>query len=569
MEESGGATAEERRALRRGPVRVAFDGRCRLVVAGDCGAGRAQLDQALRTVAEHRWTELTRWPGSYWIIAQAPDGTRFIAGDLAGLRPVFLNRTGTGPLWGSDLGHLVRLTGAPLDLGLLTARITHGEQHWPHRTPYRGIELVPGGSAVVVREGEVSTVDVTGIEPVADLRSGAEAFGSALTRAVQRPVREAAEEVGADLSGGLDSGTAVLLAAAIGPVRAVTCTDAHTSAEDTAYASRIAAYAGIEHHIASGSAEHLPFALTDVPPTGEPAAAAVNWDMDRLYRAPVAGSPLHLTGHGGDAVLDATTAAWVGMIQRGYVRDAKRHAYAWARLRGQAPGPYWRALRQTARTGRRESLLCAARVLETGTVGERPPGWTWVPTGQAAMWLTGSGRAVVAALLYEAADGPQPEFADEADQWTALRSTGAAARAELPLYEAIGLHPVHPYLDNQVVRAAFAVPAAERRGVDTFKPLLAAALPQLPPWLTGRRSKGSFTAQRIAGVARHYRALDRLITDSPLVQAGLLDSDAARRTLRATATGRGAAPIGELHHLLITCQWLATRPAAAQREPAC
>ncbi|MEU6483502.1 asparagine synthase-related protein [Streptomyces sp. NPDC046887] len=569
MEKSGGATAEELRALCRGPVRVAFDGGCRLVVAGDCGVDRAGLDQALRTVADHRWTELTRWPGSYWVIARTPDGTRFIAGDLAGLRPVFLNRTGTGPLWGPDLGDLARLTGAPLDLGLLAARITHGEHHWPHRAPYRGIELVPGGSAVVVRGSEVSIVDVSGIEPAADLRSGAEAFGSALTRAVQRRVREAAAEVGADLSGGLDSGTAVLLGAAIGPVRAVTCTDAYTSAEDTAYASRIAAYAGIEHHIASGSAEHLPFALTDVPPTGEPAAAAVNWDMDRLYRAPVAGHPLHLTGHGGDAVLDATTAAWVGMIQRGHLRDAKRHACTWARLRGQAPGPYGKALRRAARTGRRESLLYAAGALETGRVAEHPLGWAWVPTGQATRWLTGTGRATVAALLHEAADSAQPEFADEADQWTALRSTGAAARAELPLYEAMGLNPVHPYLDNQVVRAAFAVPAAERRGVATFKPLLAAALPQLPPWLTGRRSKGSFTAQRIAGLARHHRALDRLITDSPLVQAGLLDADAARRTLRATAAGQSAAPIGELHYLLITCQWLATRPAAAERGSAC
>ncbi|MFF8387096.1 asparagine synthase-related protein [Streptomyces kanasensis] len=86
----------------------------------------------------------------------------------------------------------------------------------------------------------------------------------------------------ADLSGGLDSATAVLLASAAGPVRAVTYTDGQTSGEDTAYAVRIAEHAGIRHEIAAGGDAHLPFRLDGAPATDEPASAVVNWHMDRV-----------------------------------------------------------------------------------------------------------------------------------------------------------------------------------------------------------------------------------------------------------------------------------------------
>ncbi|MCP9960850.1 asparagine synthase-related protein [Streptomyces somaliensis] len=232
---------------------------------------------------------------------------------------------------------------------------------------------MPGGYGLVIRRGEATVVDICDIRPVTDLPSGAEAFGHVLTQAVQRPVRNVGVEVGADLSGGLDSATAVLLAAAVGPVRAVTYTDGHTSGEDTTYAARVAEHAGIPHEIAAGNDDHLPYRFDGAPDTAEPAADVVNWHMDRLYLAPVTGKPLHLTGHGGDVVLDASSAAWVGMIQRGEERAARRHAASWARLRGIAPGPYWKALRQTAVLGRRGALLRAADELEAGSLPAAGP----------------------------------------------------------------------------------------------------------------------------------------------------------------------------------------------------
>jgi asparagine synthase (glutamine-hydrolysing) len=575
MEQQNAAIVQELPRTRGEPTMTVFDGPCRLTVSGDCGASREELTRALEAVAAHDWVRLTNWPGSYWVSAHAPDGTRFVAGDLAGTRPVYYTRDEHGdPTWAVHLGDLVEKTGAVVDLELLAARLACGSPHWPHRTLYRGISLVPGGLGLVIARGEASVVDISDVRPADDLPSAAASFGRVLAEAVQRPVRNVGGEVGADLSGGLDSATAVLLAAAVGPVRAVTYTDGYTSGEDASYAVRVAEHAGIPHEVAAGGDEHLPFRLDGVPDTDEPAADIVNWHMDNLYLAPVTGRPLHLTGHGGDVVLDGSSAAWVGMIQRGEERAAKRHVASWARLRNLAPGPYWKALRQTAAVGRTGGLLRAADALESAVPlpGDHSPGWAWCRPRAAASWLTPYARARAAAMLREAVDEDQPEYADEAEQWATLRSTGEESRTARALYARIGVRPLYPFLDNQVVRGAFAVPASVRRGVVTYKPLLAAALPSLPDWLTARRSKGSFASQRIAGLERHQFAIARLIQDSPLVAAGLIDPAAARRTLLEAARGQSAAPIADLHQLIAACQWLTGRAGsgmAGVRGAAC
>lgn len=98
----------------------------------------------------------------------------------------------------------------------------------------------------------------------------------------------------------------------------------------------------------------------------------------------------------------------------------------------------------------------------------------------------------------------------------------------------------------------------------SYKPLLRAALPELPDWLTRRRSKGSFTAQRIAGLARHQGRLDELITSSPLSEGGLIDPAAVRTSLAQAARGQSATMIADLHQLLVTCWWLRGHPASRE-----
>ncbi|MFG3532979.1 hypothetical protein ACGF8B_40725 [Streptomyces sp. NPDC047917] len=46
------------------------------------------------------------------------------------------------------------------------------------------------------------------------------------------------------------------------------------------------------------------------PSEGEPVLEAAMYAMDAAYLHPVQGLPLHLTGHGGDIVLDASSSCW-------------------------------------------------------------------------------------------------------------------------------------------------------------------------------------------------------------------------------------------------------------------
>ncbi|MFD5326850.1 asparagine synthase-related protein [Streptomyces sp. NPDC127092] len=155
-------------------------------------------------------------------------------------------------------------------------------------------------------------LDITGIEPVDELSVGAERFGRVLTDAVQHRVRAAGGRVGAYLSGGLDSSAAVVLAAEAGTVHAVTYTDGYTSGEDMAFAARVATHTVARHTVATGSDEQLPFGFLAGQPTGtEPMLEAAKYAMDTVHLNPVRGLPLHLTGHGGDIVLDASSSCWV------------------------------------------------------------------------------------------------------------------------------------------------------------------------------------------------------------------------------------------------------------------
>ncbi|WP_411139805.1 hypothetical protein [Streptomyces sp. x-80] len=143
---------------------------------------------------------------------------------------------------------------------------------------------------------------------------------------------------------------------------------------------------------------------------------------------------------------------------------------------------------------------------------------------------------------------------------------GADARDTAPLAAYWGVPQVHPFLDNEVVRAAFAISPVERHGVTSFKPPLGAALPSLPSWLTGRRSKGSFTRRLTAGTIHNRQALVELIRTSPLVTGGLLDPKPAVAALAGVSGGQAGA-LYDLQRLVMSCQWLAAY--GTRLEPAC
>ncbi|WLQ35546.1 asparagine synthase-related protein [Streptomyces castrisilvae] len=560
--------------MRVGPdcqVRVLASEQVRIALVGDFLLTTAEESGLLAAVAERRWSDLMALPGSYWVVARAGKHS-FVCGDLSGLRSIFYARQ-PGCIWSTSAQRLAVHQDALPDLPFLAARITAGAEHWPGRTVYDGVHAVPAGFGLLLG-GEPVLVDVSGYAPSATLEQGAPVSADALERAVQWRMEEADGLVGADVSGGLDSSTLAILASRAGSIRAVTYADRFTSSEDLDFARRVASHMGTELKVGAGGPKELPFGWSwDQPVPDQPAALSLTCAQHALYLRPAAGLPLHFTGNGGDIVLDSCSAAWIGMVQCGDRRAARRQVTGWARARNRPPRDLWQAVTRAASITHDEALTRAADRVERADFGHRRSGvWSWCHLGQSAKWLTPHGREQVAGMLREAASAATTEArADLAEQRTSLRLVGADARDTVPLTRPWRIRQVHPFLDNQVVRAAFTITPVERHGVTTFKPLLAAALPFLPPWLTGRTSKGSFSRQLTAGMVHHRPALADLIRTSPLATNGLLDAEPALAAL-ARVGGTAAGDLYDLQRLVMTCQWLAARErllTTPGREAAC
>ncbi|MFD4830647.1 asparagine synthase-related protein [Streptomyces uncialis] len=553
-------------------VQILADEEAQVVLAGDFRSPGNRTRALLDAAWHGRWAELTVLYGSYWVVAQNPRA-RFVCGDVSGYRSIFYHPDdGAGEsVWSTSARRLAADHGAQPDLIMLAARLAAGAEHWPHHTAYHNIRAVPGGFGLLLEpDGSRRLVEVNGIHPHLTLTYGAPAFATALERAVHSRT-EAAGIVGADVSGGLDSSTLAILAAEKGTVRAVTYTDPHTSTEDLRHARRVADHVRTPLHVGEGGPGELPFAWSaGQPVTEQPAAASLDTAQHALYLQPAAGLPLHLTGHGGDVVLDGSSAVWTAMVQDGSRRAARREVTGWARTRNRSPRELWSAVTRAAATGYPGALLEAADRLETGVTDTRRPGvWTWCHVGHTAQWLTPEARHQVAALLRDSArtTAEPAARADLIEQQSSLRLIAADARDTTPLEASWNVRLVHPYLDNTVVRTAFAVAPAERHGTTVFKPLLGAALPRLPRWLTGRTTKGSFTRQLLTGLVHHQRQVAGLIATSPLVSAGLLDPEPALAAL--ARAGTRAEDLYGLHRLTMTCQWLTAHSNDRRMEEAC
>ncbi|MGW7386557.1 asparagine synthase-related protein [Streptomyces sp. NPDC054794] len=545
-------------------VRVVTAGAVHAVVSGVCRGGDAEVSRVAAAVADGRIEEILTLGGSYWMVVHDTERRRtVVAGDLSEARGVFTAATDRGPVWATDAALLAAQLGRGPDLDLLAARITVGSaEHWPDRSVWSGIERVPGGHALVLEDGTARTADVRPRPDGRTMEAGSGEVGAALWAAAQSYAREAGPRVSADLSGGLDSSTVAIAAAAVSQIVAVTYGGPLADSEDTRLARQVAAYVGAEHHVSSGGRLTAHFSSWPSARPNSPVLPVSSYPLDADYLPPARGvSALHLTGHGGDVVLESSTAAWTVLAQNGQTRRARAAVTAQARRVNTAPGPLWRAVKEAAR-GRPSALFRAAEAVSKGRpFGDGLGVWTWCPIGAAAQWLTPYGRQVIAGMLDASGRAVGEVEAGEWDDWSALRYNGSAMRDSEPLCAEHGVTQVSPFLDNEVVRACLRIGAGERRRPGVYKPLLALARPELPHWLTGRQSKGHFTPLSYEGLRARRQVLHEVIDASELVGCGLIDPAAVHAALEAATAGVGRPPLAALEAFLITSWWLARTPA--------
>ncbi|MEU1623755.1 asparagine synthase-related protein [Streptomyces sp. NPDC020096] len=583
----------------------------RLAVLGRCLASDDELRIGLYAARGGALRHLTMWAGSYTAVLQIGRRTTIVA-DLAGARPVFHTPWSGGTAYATAALPLADLVEAGLDVTYLAAQLAcpDSPEALGNGTPYQNVRRVLPGHALILREG---VPEVSGYEPHASLAIGASrsvmdaeqavaGVRDALVEAVRArmaqprfvpdPGDAPAPGIGADLSGGSASATLALLAAGLPgmpgtPIGlgaqagqrllAVTFNDLATSGEqgrdaELERARRMAADPRLHHVVVPGGPESLPFAdlLDSGPLTDEPGPALIT--AERHRRRLAAGGADHFIGQGARHVLDAHPARLADLLLDRHRRHLLRPAAALARAERSSarsafvPLTLYRAARRLARTPYQQGVEDAAgRLLErrfddfgAGGLTASLAALTWCRPGPAARWLTGEALAEVSVRLSDAA--ARPGSVGRPGERRA-RAALTRAAADLRVFEQaveVRSQRLHaPFLDNQVVRAAQALPEAMRvrpgARASVLRAVLAGAgVRDLPPgW--GATTNASGAVQ--VGLRAAVDDLMDLFSAPLLADAGLVDARVVRGALRAAADGE-ALPLDGLGELISTEVWL-------------
>ncbi|MFB7126161.1 asparagine synthase-related protein [Kitasatospora sp. NPDC056273] len=550
---------------------AAPDGRAELVTVGCCLAADAERSEALAQTAAGRWHRAARLPGSY--LAVVRDGERVhIAGDRAATVVVHWLLDGGTVLWSTSALALAAYRQCEPDLArVLAAFAVRGVDLLGEHSCFTGVNRVPPGQALVLEPGRAPRTEPLPSAGPLDFMAGTGLLEERLTVAVERRALLPGR-LSADLSGGIDSSTLTALAAQFTDLLAVTYTDRHMEDEDDGvYARRIAAdYPAITHRIVHGDTEKVRQfdGLTGLlPVTDSPSLSVGVLAVKGAQLAPVRAweSGAHLTGRGGDDVLDAVPTAVLDLYRTGRRVEAGRRLAAFARERRCSTAAVLRQAHTTLRTPYGHALdaladtICGRAPLDRSQLVAPWESLSWCGTLPAAAWLTRDGRAQVAALL------TTPPGSETGPAQLHERLFLERMGEEHATYDQIARQlfqvPIHaPYLDNQVVDVCHAVPGWQRRVPGDFKPLVRAAFTgRVPGYLLGRRTKTAMTRTVATGMRANAPFIRALFNTSLLAGAGLIDPRPARVALEAALRGEPAA-LACLHYLIATELWLATIP---------
>ncbi|MGW7462560.1 asparagine synthase-related protein [Streptomyces sp. NPDC054797] len=396
--------------------------------------------------------------------------------------------------------------------------------------------------------------------------------------------------VGADLSGGSASATLALLAAGLpgapgsllspagARLLAVTFNDLATPQGREAELERariIAADPRLHHVVVAAAEEALPYADLDGPLTDEPGPSLVFAARERRRLA--AGSADHFTGHGARQVLDAHPARMADLLMDRRRRHLLRPVAALARSASASgaagesllvPLTVYAAARRLSRTTYRAGMEAAAARLREGGVTERSSGpvdaslaaLTWSRPGPAAGWLTGEALAEVSIRLAAAAGRPPLSLRPGEARARALLARHAADHRVFEQAVEVRSQRLHaPFLDNQVVRAARALPESLRvqpgARAEILRTVLASAgVREFPAGWGATAHTPNETATRLGLRAALGDLLD-LFASPLLADAGLIEARVVRQALLDAADGRPV-PLDGLAELVSMELWL-------------
>ncbi|MFB7633172.1 asparagine synthase (glutamine-hydrolyzing) [Streptomyces sp. NPDC056149] len=481
-------------------------------------------------------------------------GELVLARDQLGIKPLFVLRRGAGLAFASELKALAAATGGSLrvDHAALVASLLY---YWvpDSRCAFREVEKLPPGSWLRCRPGgrvergrfwHLREVAAEGRERA---RAGELPDVAAVVEESTRRHLRADVPVATFLSGGLDSSYLTALAARDRPgISAYTigfrAEDARFEAmpDDLRHARRVAGRFGVDLHeieIAPNVLDLLPQMTHHLDePIGDP--AAINTFLI-CSAAREAGVKVMLSGMGADELFAGYRKHLANLVALRYQRVPRPVRRGLSRVVDRLPVA-------TARRGYR-SVRFAKRFLSFAELPEETAfrrSYTMYDRDELLALLDPDLAGAVEEVLAEHADIYQDNDLDDFVNRMCLGD----ARMFLPGLNlaytdrssmAASMEVRVPYVDVEVVRAAFAVPGDRkivgRQGKAVLKEAAASVLPREVVY----RPKGLFSAPLRAWMSRDLAPLVReVVHDGVLVSSGLLRRDALARMVAADAAGQ-------------------------------
>ncbi|MCP9206797.1 asparagine synthase (glutamine-hydrolyzing) [Streptomyces cucumeris] len=481
-------------------------------------------------------------------------GELVLARDQLGIKPLFLLRRGEGLVFASELKALAAATGGSLEVdhATLVASLLY---YWvpDSRCAFREAEKLPPGSWLRIRpDGSVRRGRYWNLKDVA-------AEGRERARGGERPDLAAIVEestrrhllsdvpVATFLSGGLDSSWLTALAARHQPgIAAYTigfrAEDAKFEAmpDDLRYARQVAGRFGVdlrEIEIAPDVLDLLPRMTYHLDePIGDP--AAINTFLI-CQAAREAGVKVMLSGMGADELFAGYRKHLANLLALRYQRVPRPLRRGLSRAVDRLPVA-------TARRGYR-SVRFAKRFLSFADLPEETAfrrSYTMYDQDELLALVDPDLAGTVDDVLTEHADVYQDNDLDDFVNRMCLGD----ARMFLP-----GLNLTYtdrssmaastevrvPYVDVEVVRAAFAVPGDRKIVGRQGKAVLKEAATSILPREIVYRPKGLFSAPLRAWMSRDLAPLVReVVHDGVLVNSGFLRRDALARMVAEDAAGQ-------------------------------
>ncbi|MGD6748843.1 asparagine synthase (glutamine-hydrolyzing) [Streptomyces sp. BH105] len=522
------------------------------------GAGarfRGTSDTEVLLEAWRRWGTdcLPRLRGMFAFgIFDERTGELVLARDQLGIKPLFLLRRGGGLVFASELKALAAVTDLSPDPSALVASLLY---YWvpDSRCAFREAEKLQPGSWMRFRpDGRVERGRYWNLKDVASegrerARNGEQPDLAAIVEESTKRHLMSDVPVATFLSGGLDSSYLTALAARHQPgISAYTigfrAEDAKFEAmpDDLRYARQVARRFGVDLHeieIAPNVLDLLPqmtYSLDE--PIGDP--AAINTYLI-CQAAREAGVKVMLSGMGADELFAGYRKHLANMIALRYQRVPRP-------LRRGVSAAVDRLPVATSRRGFR-SVRFAKRFLSFADLPEE--------TAFRRSYTMYDQQELLALLAPDLADTVDDVLTEHADVYEdndlddfVNRMCLGDARMFLP-----GLNLTYtdrssmaastevrvPYVDVEVVKAAFAFPGDRKIVGRQGKAVLKEAATSILPREIVYRPKGLFSAPLRAWMSRDLAPLVReVINDGELVRSGFLRRDALQRLAAADAAGQ-------------------------------